>query len=100
MRIDGQWYPCDDGAIRPVIRGEVEAQDGSWINVPFLVDTGADRTVLSADILDALQLSPVESPDRLNGVGGAVQSIVANARIRFTNDETQRSRSTVSSQLL
>src|SRR5688572_15020180 len=47
MRIDGVWHLCDDGIVRPVIRGEILACDGSWVKAPFLVDSGADRTVFS-----------------------------------------------------
>jgi hypothetical protein len=32
MRIDGMWYLCDDGMIRPVISGEVLAGDGTWVS--------------------------------------------------------------------
>ena len=76
MRIDGLWYLCDDGMVRPVIRGELESADGTWVYAPFLVDTGADRTVISAEILDALQLRPIDSLDRLGGVGGIAESVV------------------------
>jgi hypothetical protein len=47
MRIDGEWALFDDGVIRPIVFGEISAADGSWIKCPFLVDTGADRTVLT-----------------------------------------------------
>ena len=46
MRIDGKWLLCDDDVVRPVISGEILAASGSWEWVEFLVDTGADRTVL------------------------------------------------------
>jgi hypothetical protein len=29
MRIDGFWLLCEDGVVRPVIRGEVQAADGT-----------------------------------------------------------------------
>ena len=47
----------DDGLARPVIRGEVLSASGSWISAPFLMDTGADRTVLSVVVLALLGLS-------------------------------------------
>lgn len=87
MRISGLWYLCDDGMVRPVIRGELQAADGSWVIAPFLVDTGADRTVFSAEISNALHLRAIDSPDRLSGVGGRVESVVIQTRIRFTHDE-------------
>ena len=87
MRISGLWYLCDDGIVRPVIRGEVQAADGTWMKVPFLVDTGADRTVFSADILNALHLQPINSPDRLGGVGGIADSVGVKTQIRLTQDD-------------
>ena len=48
MRIDGLWFLCDDGMVRPVLRGEVLASDHSWVKVEFLVDSGADRIVFAA----------------------------------------------------
>jgi hypothetical protein len=59
MLISGTWHVCDDGVIRPVMRGEIQTREGSWIKAPLLLDTGADRTVLSADILQALHFQPI-----------------------------------------
>ncbi len=56
MRIDGEWLLCDDGILRPVIRGEILAGNGTWQRAEFLVDTGADRTVFSAATLAMLGL--------------------------------------------
>lgn len=44
MLVAGVWHQCDDGIIRPVIQAEALAHDNSWWKVPFLLDTGADRT--------------------------------------------------------
>src|SRR5262245_40815890 len=65
MRTDGLWHLCDDGVIRPVIQGEVLGSNGSWFKVPFLVDSGADRTVFSAEVINSLQLQPIASEQRL-----------------------------------
>jgi hypothetical protein len=54
------------------------------------VDIGADRTVFSADILKALHLETVTSPDRLSGVGGVADSAVVETRIRVTHDEADK----------
>ena len=80
MQISGEWFSCDDSIKRPVIRGEILAGDGSWVRAPFLVDTGADRTVFSAAILAALRLQPVTTRDRLGGLGGLVQSVIVEHR--------------------
>lgn len=86
MLINGTWHLCDDGIIRPVMRGEIQAHDGSWVKAPFLLDTGADRTVFSADILYALRFQPVMATSPLGGVGGVVQASVIETRIRLTRE--------------
>jgi hypothetical protein len=87
MRISGEWYLCDDGLVRPVIRGEVLAGDGSWVRVPFLLDTGADRTVFSAAILAILQLQPIATQARLGGLGGIADATVVETQVRLTREE-------------
>ncbi len=87
MRIDGHWHLCDDGFVRPVIVGEIRAKDHSWVRILFLVDTGADRTVVSADVLRGLHLDPIDSTDRLTGVGGQADSVVVTTQIRFDDSE-------------
>ena len=37
MRIDGEWSPCDDGIVRPVIWGEILTRNGSWESAEFLL---------------------------------------------------------------
>jgi len=59
MQLNGLWLLCADGVVRPVIRGEALAGDGAWIQTLFLIDTGADRTVFSANIFTALRRLPL-----------------------------------------
>ncbi len=87
MIIAGCWHLCDDGIVRPIILGEILAAGGSWVKAPFLVDTGADRTVFAADVFQSLHLQPINSPDRLSSAGGAIQSVVLATDIRFTHDQ-------------
>lgn len=87
MQIDGEWVLFSDDVERPVIRGEVLASDGAWIRVPFLVDTGADRTVLSAGILTLLHLQPIVTQNRLGGLGGTVNAVVITTQIRLTRED-------------
>ena len=87
MRISGEWFLFGDGIARPVVRGEVLASDGSWVQAPFLVDTGADRTVFSAAILTALRLQPFVAQDRLAGLGGMVDAVIVETQIRLTREE-------------
>jgi hypothetical protein len=87
MQMNGEWVLFSDGVERPVIRGEVLASDGSWVRVPFLVDTGADRTVFSAGILALLHLQPGVAQERLSGLGGVVSSIIITTQIRLTRED-------------
>jgi Aspartyl protease len=86
MRINGLWYAGDDGIRRPVIRGEVLPSTGLWIKAPFLVDTGADLTVLSAAILADVHLQPFPLQARLGGVGGIADSVTVETRLRFSRE--------------
>jgi predicted aspartyl protease len=90
MRINGEWLLCDDGIVRPVIRGEILASNGSWQRAEFLVDTGADRTVLSAPVLRALGLQPFATQDGIGGLGGKVHSVVIETQIRLTHEVSNK----------
>ena len=87
MRIDGEWLLCDDGILRPVIRGEILAGNGAWQRAEFLVDTGADRTVFSAATLATLGLQHLITRDRIGGLGGIAKSVVVETQVRLTREE-------------
>jgi hypothetical protein len=90
MQINGEWLDCDDGIVRPVVRGEVLAANGSWVPVPFLLDTGADRTVLSAVILAALRAHTLAASERLSGLGGTVRTVSITTRVRLSPEESHK----------
>ncbi len=83
MRINGTWEFCDDGILRPILVGHVLAGDGAWLKVLFLVDTGADRTAISADVLKASGLPHVAPSHHLGGVGGVADSVVIETQLRL-----------------
>src|SRR5574341_1114368 len=56
MLIAGEWKLRDDGVMRPIVRARVLGSDGSLVAEDFLIDSGADRTVLSATLLARLPL--------------------------------------------
>ena len=84
MRIDGQWHLCADGTVRPVLLGEIQGVDGSWLKTRFLVDTGADRTAFSANVLESLELPTVTPADNLAGIGSVAKSVVVTTAVRFS----------------
>jgi hypothetical protein len=65
MLIGGRWKLEPDGELRPVIEAAVRRPDGSWVGADFLVDSGADRTVLTAEVLNRSGLAPVASAEHL-----------------------------------
>jgi predicted aspartyl protease len=83
--------PCDDGAVRPVMHGEIQTRTGDWITARFLVDTGADRTVFSANVLIDLGLPPFENDGAISGVGGEAASVLVRTEIRFEGPEGKAS---------
>jgi predicted aspartyl protease len=87
MRVDGRWYRCPDSAIRPVFHVAVISADGTPVQRFFLVDTGADRTVFTRDLLDELGLPVIESLVPLEGVGGRFGTVDVVAEIRFRRDD-------------
>ncbi|ETX05002.1 MAG: hypothetical protein ETSY2_25535 [Candidatus Entotheonella gemina] len=83
MQINGEWLLCDDGIVRPIIRGEILSGDGSWVPAEFLVDTGADRTVFSALIFRALHPQSIYRQEHLGGLGGTTEAVVVETQLRF-----------------
>jgi len=89
MRIVGDWFLLEDGESRPMLRAKVATGRGGTLAEQFLVDTGADRTVFSAALLEQLAL-PVESapPDeRMLGIGGGAPHVVVEIAIELTRDD-------------
>lgn len=90
MLINGEWLLCDDGIERPVIRGEILSGGGFWRSLEFLVDTGADRTILSANVFESLHLPFTAPTEQIGGVGGMVKSIVLTTQIRLTCEDATK----------
>lgn len=89
MRVNGEWLICEDGVVRPVVLGLVHTKHDELLNVTFLLDAGADRTVFSARFLNRLQSLEITSGDhiQLAGAGGLVNSITIQTLIGFTRDD-------------
>jgi hypothetical protein len=90
MRFDGEWLQCDDGIVRPIIRAELLTGDDVWRAAELLVDTGSDRTVLSANMLESLHLPSTEPENQLGGLGGLVDAVTVATQIRLTRDDGRK----------
>ncbi len=87
MRVNGEWLECNDGVLKPSIPGFVRAPDGKMIEVIFLLDAGADRTVFNSRYLYRLQpLARQTEQIHLAGVGGEVGSITVQTAVGFIRD--------------
>jgi hypothetical protein len=91
MHVIGDWLICEDGVIRPTVFGLVRAADGRMVEVTFLLDAGADRTVFSVRFLHRLRAleSPQGEQIQLAGVGGSVGSITVDTSIGFIRDDAR-----------
>ncbi|MEK6301328.1 MAG: hypothetical protein AABO41_11445 [Acidobacteriota bacterium] len=89
MHVIGDWLICEDGVIRPTVFALVRAADGRMVEVTFLLDAGADRTVFNARFLHWLRAleSPQGEQIQLAGVGGSVGSITVDTSIGFIRDD-------------
>jgi hypothetical protein len=89
MRIDGRWLLCEDGVIRPTLRGELETGTGSRLQVEFLLDSGADRTVLDSATFAQLALPPREAPEAVSGLGGATETVLVETVTHLSRETGQ-----------
>ena len=92
MRIDGRWHLFKDGVLRPVIDAAIETPSGTWQPVLFLLDAGADRTVLDYTFLPLLAplALPANETPKLGGVGGRVDCIFIQSRLGFLRTDQKR----------
>lgn len=90
MLFCGEWHLCDDEVVRPILRGEILTGNGSWRAVEFLLDTGADRTVFSANVLETLNLRSREPDEKVGGIGGIVDAVIVRTEIRLTREDDSK----------
>ena len=89
MVLVGRWLQSPDGVTRPMIQVEVAGLDGTTVEDAFLVDVGADRTVLSAHFNTNLRL-PGRSPDagmKLEGISGECAFVWVETALIFTRND-------------
>jgi predicted aspartyl protease len=88
MIIPGEWQRLGEGALRPTVKARVQARDGNFIERHFLVDTGADRTVLCRATLSALPTVEVpETGGMVGGIGGVAGATLVDVTLTFTKDD-------------
>jgi Aspartyl protease len=88
MLVRGEWQLRDDGVMRPIVRARVGGDD-SPVSETFLIDSGADRTVLSAVLVSRLQLPATSAPPglTLSGIGGTSAFVLVTTVVEFIRDD-------------
>jgi hypothetical protein len=87
MRCDGEWLLCDDAVVRPVFRVEIAGTDNVWRSMELLADTGADRTVISANVFETLGFALPDEEHQIGGIGGVIGAFSIASRIRFMRED-------------
>jgi len=83
MRIDGAWIPDSGGVLWPAVRAELLDGAGHWVRCTFHIDSGAELTLLSADVCQRLGLPLQPTTNELHGVGGSIETARIETTIRF-----------------
>lgn len=100
MQINGGWRVDTDGVLRPLLPARL-AVAGEELPVVFLVDTGADRTVLGSAFAEVLRPFQMPTPvGTLGSAAGEVESFTAEVRLLFTDAEGRDVAFTLSSAVL
>jgi hypothetical protein len=94
MIIAGEWFVCDDGVTRPVARAKILQANGAFLSERFLVDSAADRTVLSAAVLKkaVLPISLAPPGVTLQGIGGESSYVVVKSILAFACEDGRTAR--------
>lgn len=85
MEIGGLWVLCQDNVIRPTVIGDVVTARGSIESELFVVDTGADRTILCWSTFQRLGFPPIAPPPTasLSGLGGTTPFVLFRTSVTF-----------------
>jgi hypothetical protein len=85
MRCEGRWLVCHDHITRPVIEVGLVDPDGRSESYTFLIDTGADATVLTFVAVAHLGVEVVPSKRPMEGIGGPTPAVEFVAELYVLN---------------
>ncbi len=82
MRINGEWQPSIDNpdVIHPIVAGRIVVSSEQYV-APFLVDTGADRTVIGSAYRQILRPYQQNTAESFLSAGGELDSFTATVQL-------------------
>jgi hypothetical protein len=88
MRIEGRWVAGLDGVERPVFDAALLHSGGQRYPIQLVLDTGADITLLTYDVGQALVTTALPQPGPLaSSAGGAAPTIMLDVTLAFTTTD-------------
>jgi hypothetical protein len=88
MRIDGRWVTGADGVERPVFDAALLHAGGQRYPIQFVLDTGADFTLLTYDVGQALAAAGLPQPGPVaSSAGGTAPTILLDVTLVFTTTD-------------
>jgi hypothetical protein len=87
MLIRGRWIEIHDDLWVPTCEVVIRTADTQQLKVDFLLDTGADQSLLSADVANALKVPMKPQTDRLFGVGAPIDVLFAETTLYLPMDD-------------
>ena len=101
MVIVGEWRTCDDGVARPAVQVWSVVLTGTQLAEYFLVDSCADRSVFSADLLNRLGVPSTQPPADLifQGIGGSSEFVLVDIVLEFASQDVHQPEFAASSPL-
>ena len=86
MHIHGEWRLDESGVLTPVLDCKLLSGTGEWLDAGFLIDSGAERTVISGDVLRQLDAPTHVSLHFLVGLGSSVQVLTVSTKLMLELD--------------
>lgn len=90
MLLSGSWLLFPGLGLVPVVRLDVAQRDGTWQFVPFLIDSGAETTVVTPLVFRTMQFLSQPTQAHVAGVAGAVPALNVETRLRVRVGEEER----------
>lgn len=87
MNVSGEWVLHTDGTLLPIVPIFVDLPDGRQLELDFLLDTGAERTVLTYGDLMKLDTDCELTDEVLAGVGGTSRSVRVDRPLKFRKSD-------------